>query len=120
MNPDKNSQSQDYYDKDGKRVTPADFQMIITDQDERNLAMKDLKKKLKKADACKSNMINRVKQLATKYAGVELTMERKLEALQKKIIEERQDHFGLRNQKLNLMKKKHAKMDFKDRIRTFP
>jgi hypothetical protein len=54
MNPNKPMQV--FYDKFGRKVTPADQQLIVEDQDRRNSAMKALKRKLKVLEARSTSM----------------------------------------------------------------
>ena len=76
-----------YYDAKGNRVTPADPQLIIQDQDSKNLAMKDIKKRLKREEAIKLNIQYKMKNVTREYAGREIKFERQLEKLQTKLVE---------------------------------
>ena len=109
-----------FYDAQGNRVTPADPQLIIQDQDSKNLAMKDIKKRIKREEAIKINIQQKMQGVVREYAGREIKFERTLEKLQSKLVKNTQDQFGLKAAKLSRMLKKHAKMDFMDGVKVFP
>lgn len=58
----------------------------------------------------------KISRIAKQGAKNELEYERRLESIQRQIVENDPDELGLQARKLKKMEKKHAKMDFMDKV----
>ena len=83
--------SLNYFDAKGKRVTPADPQLVIQDQESKNQAMLDVKKRLKREEAIRANILHKMSEVTRRHAGREIKLERKLEKLQKQLVDQTED-----------------------------
>lgn len=95
---------------------PADPELVHYDNKQKNKAMKELRNKLTKAQAEKNNMMFKIVRIAKQSAINEIDYERRLESIQRQIVENDPDELGLQARKLKKMEKKHAKMDFMDKV----
>ena len=65
-------------------------------------------------------MVQKMQRLTSLRSLKEIDYERKLEDIQRKIVDTQDDEFGMQAIKLEKMLKKHAKMDFMDKVKVKP
>ena len=109
-----------FYDNDGNRVTPADLQQIVYDEDSKERSLKSLKLRLLEEERLHANLQQKMHQMTRNDAKRELEREREMEEIQAKIVEESNDMFGFEAKKLAQMLSKNAKADFRDTIKVYP
>ena len=109
-----------FYGEGGQKVVPSDPEIVNLQQRDQASMMKDLRRRLTKAEAARTNMQQKMQRLNKENAIKEIEYERKLESLQKEIVELKEDDFGMQALKLEKMLKKHAKMDFMDKVKVKP
>ena len=79
MNPNKRMMV--FYDNDGKRVTPADSQEIVVDDDDKERTMKSMRLRLLEEERLHANLQQKMHQMTRNDAKREIEKEREMEEL---------------------------------------